>query len=254
MQNIISFVNEQRSWERASPHRRNCHDPPYAIRMGLYDNKSPPRRLTSVERSDPWQATPAQVVFPGDATWRRRLPWAVGSDGWNTGRGKDCQRRYLRGEDCHPEQEICALARLGVAKIEVEGFAFACAPNGYFVSHGALGAGLTDLNVGSVLLWFAAGPMSSPRQSEFIKEGYSSAVAAHEMFPAGGHKEIPHIAVIALVSCLLREIHFGPLVLIISTNAPASVVIRSCLSLSRYAKQDPDEPFGCQISTFNSGH
>ncbi len=35
--------------------------------------------------------------------------WVVGFDGSNTGRGKDCQQRYLRGEDCHPVQKIHVL-------------------------------------------------------------------------------------------------------------------------------------------------
>jgi hypothetical protein len=71
----------------------------------------------------------------------------VGSDRWNNRRGEDCQRRDRRGEDCHPKQVICALARLGVEKIKFEGFVFAYEPKGYFVSHGALCAGLIELIV-----------------------------------------------------------------------------------------------------------
>ena len=80
MQNFISFVNEQLHWEQESPHRHDCHDPPHTAGMGFLDDRSPPRRLPAVARSDLWKATPAQVGFPGDATWRRRLPWVVGSD------------------------------------------------------------------------------------------------------------------------------------------------------------------------------
>ena len=123
MQNFIRFVNEQLIREEESPHRHDCHDPPHTAGMGFLDDRSPPRRLPAVARSDPWKATPAQVGFPGDATWRRRLPWVVGSDGRNTGRGKDCQRRYLHGEDCHAELEIHALAALNAAKGEFEALA-----------------------------------------------------------------------------------------------------------------------------------
>ena len=66
MQNSISFVNEQLCWEEQIPHRHDCHDPPHAARVGLHDDKSPPRRLAAVARSDPWKTTPAQVGFPGD--------------------------------------------------------------------------------------------------------------------------------------------------------------------------------------------
>ncbi len=80
MQDIISFVNEQLYWEEFSPHRYDCHDPPHAARVGFYDDRSPPRRLAWVARSDPWKTTPAKVGFPGDAIPRRRLRWVVGSD------------------------------------------------------------------------------------------------------------------------------------------------------------------------------
>ena len=63
MQNFISFVNEQLSWEQESPHRHDCHDPPHAAGMGFLDDRSPPRRLPAVARSDPWKATPARVEF-----------------------------------------------------------------------------------------------------------------------------------------------------------------------------------------------
>jgi len=133
MQNFIStfspsksfqFVTEQLSREKESPRRHDCHDPPHAPRVGRQDDRSPPRRLAAVARSDPWKTTPAQAGFCQDATRRRRLPWVVGSDRWNTGRGGDYLRRDRRGEDCHPEQEICVLARLRAAKIELEAFAF----------------------------------------------------------------------------------------------------------------------------------
>jgi hypothetical protein len=136
MQNFISFVNEHLRWEEESPHRHDCHGPPHAAGVGFHDDRSPPRRLAGAARSDPRKIKPAQVGFPGDATLRRRLPWLAGSDRWNTGRGKDCQRRYPRGEDCHPEQGTFALAALDTAKIELECFAFACEPKGYSGSHG----------------------------------------------------------------------------------------------------------------------
>jgi len=126
MQNFIStfspsksfqFVTEQLSREKESPHRHDCHGPPHAPRVGRHDDRSPPRRLAAVARSDPWKTPPAQVGFSQDATWRRRLPWVVGSDLRNNGRGGDYLRRDRRGEDCHPEQEICALAALGTPKI-----------------------------------------------------------------------------------------------------------------------------------------
>ena len=88
MQNFIStfspsksfqFVNEQLRWERDSIHRHDCHGPPHACRVGLQDDRSPPRRLAAVARSDPWNTPPAQVGFSGDVTRRRRLAWVVGS-------------------------------------------------------------------------------------------------------------------------------------------------------------------------------
>ena len=116
MQNAISFVNEQLWREQARPHRHDCHDPPYTAGMGFLNDRPPPRRL----------------------------PWAVGSDGWNTGRGKDCQRRCLRGEDCHPELEICPLARLDVAKVAFESFTFNSRPKSCCERHGPLYAWLIE--------------------------------------------------------------------------------------------------------------
>jgi hypothetical protein len=85
----FQFVNEQLCWEQESPHRHDCHSPPHAARVGFHDDRSPPRRLAAVARSDPWRTPPAQVGFPGEATRRRRLPWVVGSDlsANNTGEG-----------------------------------------------------------------------------------------------------------------------------------------------------------------------
>jgi hypothetical protein len=88
MQNFITmfspsksfpFLNEQLCWEQRSPHRHDCHGPPHASRVGLHDDRSPPRRLAAVARSDPWKTPPAQVGFRGDATRRRRLGWAASS-------------------------------------------------------------------------------------------------------------------------------------------------------------------------------
>ena len=53
MQNFISLVNKQLYREEESPHRHVCHDPPHAARVGLYDDKSPPRRLGVVARPAP---------------------------------------------------------------------------------------------------------------------------------------------------------------------------------------------------------
>ena len=97
----FQFVNEQLCWERDSIHRNDCHGPPHAPRAGLQDDRSPPRRLSAVARSDPWKTPPAQVGFYGDATRRRTLPWVVGLDVWNNSRGED----YL--------------PRIGVAKIAI---------------------------------------------------------------------------------------------------------------------------------------
>ena len=110
MQNFICFVNEQLRWEQESPHRHDCHDPPYTAGMGFLDDRSPPRRLPAVARSDPWRRFPAGMLFPGDAHWRRRLLRVAGSADWSTGRGKDCQQRYLHGEGCYPGREFCGVA------------------------------------------------------------------------------------------------------------------------------------------------
>jgi hypothetical protein len=140
MQNLIStfspsksfqFVNDQLSREGGSPHCHDCHDPPHAARVGRHDDRSPPRRLAAVARSDPWKTPPAKVGFRGDATRRRRLPWVAGSDRWNTGRGKDYLRRYRRGEDCHPEEEFCDLAALGTPKIACGACALTCGAEGW---------------------------------------------------------------------------------------------------------------------------
>ena len=120
MQNFIRFVNEQLSWEEDTPHRHDCHDPPHATRVGFHDDSSPPQRLAAVARSNPWKTTPAQVGFPGEPTRKRRLPRVAGSDLWNNSRGKDCQQRYLRCKDCHPEQEIHALASMHAGKNDLE--------------------------------------------------------------------------------------------------------------------------------------
>ena len=109
----FQFVNEQLSREQESPHCHDCHEPPHAPRVGRHDDRSPPRRLAAAARSDPWKTPPAQVGFCQDATRRRRLPWVAGSDLWNNSRGEDYLLRDGRGEDCHAEQEICALARFG---------------------------------------------------------------------------------------------------------------------------------------------
>jgi hypothetical protein len=110
MQNFIRFVNEQLRWEEDNPHRHDCHDPPHATGVRFHDDRFPPRRLPAVARPDPWKATPAQVRFPGDATRGRRSPWVVGSARWNHTRGKDCQRRYRRGEDGNSREEFWRVA------------------------------------------------------------------------------------------------------------------------------------------------
>jgi hypothetical protein len=70
MQNFIStfspsksfqFVIEQLSREQESIHRHDCHSPPHTPRVGLRDNRSPPRSL----------------------------PWVVGPDLWNNSSGGD---------------------------------------------------------------------------------------------------------------------------------------------------------------------
>ncbi len=133
MQNFIStfsgsksfqFMNEQLCWEQRSIHCDDCHSPPHSLRIGLDDDRPPPRRLAAVARSDPWTAPPAHVGFSGDVIRRRRLPWVVGSDRWDNSRGGDYLLKDKRDKDRHPEQEICVLARLAAAKVELEAFAF----------------------------------------------------------------------------------------------------------------------------------
>ena len=110
MQNFISFVNEQLRWEQESPHRHDCHDPPHTAGMEFLDDRSPPRRLPAVARSGPWKATPAEVAFPGDAVWRQRLLWVVGSDlsanntgeGWRRESDQTSQRNCQTSRACHP--------------------------------------------------------------------------------------------------------------------------------------------------------
>ena len=113
----FQFVNEQLCWEQRSIHCDDCHSPPHSLRIGLDDDRSQPGRSAAVARSDPWPTPPAQVGFSGDVIRRRRLPWVVGSDLWNNSRGGDYLRRDRRGEDRHPELEICVLARLDAAKV-----------------------------------------------------------------------------------------------------------------------------------------
>ena len=109
MQNFIRFGRKQLCSEKEGFYRHACHDPPHVPRVGFNDERSPPRRSAAVARSDPCKVTPA-LAFPGDECWRRRLPYPVGSDLWNNGRGKDWLRRDVCGEDCHPEHESFALA------------------------------------------------------------------------------------------------------------------------------------------------
>jgi hypothetical protein len=139
------IVNDRLSWDEGSPHRHDCHDPPHEARGGFVDDRSPPRRLPAVARSDPWKVTRAQVGFPGDATRRRRLSRVAGSYRWNTGTGGDCLLRDRRGDDCYPGWEFDALAALPAAKIELECFAFAFLPKGCFGSRRASYAGLIEL-------------------------------------------------------------------------------------------------------------
>ena len=98
MQNFIStfsrsksfqFVNEQLCWEQRSPHRHDCHGPPHAARVGFHDDRSPPRRLAAVARSDPWKTPPAQVGFSGGRNSEAKIALGVGSDlsANNTGEG-----------------------------------------------------------------------------------------------------------------------------------------------------------------------
>jgi hypothetical protein len=145
MQNIISFVNEQLNWEEESPHRHDCHDPPHTAGMGFLDDRSPPRRLPAVARSDPWKATPAQVGFTGCAMRSRRSPWVVESDLWCNSRGGDYLRSDRRREDCHPEQELCPLDRSHAANIELGCLALTCMPKGYLGSHWPSNPGLIEL-------------------------------------------------------------------------------------------------------------
>jgi hypothetical protein len=156
MQNFITsfcaskpsqIMNDRLGWDEGSLHRHDCHDPPHAAGVGFRDDKSLPRRLTKVAKSAPRRTTHVQVGFPEDAIRRRRSPWVAVSGLWCTNRGEECLRKYQNGEDRHPEQEIHALAVLAAAKIELEAFAFAYEPKGYFVSHGALCAGLIELIV-----------------------------------------------------------------------------------------------------------
>jgi len=140
MQNFIStfspsksvqFVNEQPCWEQSSPHCHGCHGPPHAPRVGLHDDRSPPRRLAAIARSAPWKTPPSQVGFRGDATRRRRLPWVVGSDLWNNSRGGDYLLRDRRDEDGDPEEEFCALTALGIPKIARGACALTCGAEGW---------------------------------------------------------------------------------------------------------------------------
>jgi hypothetical protein len=115
----LRSVNEHHSSEDRSPHRCDCHDPPHKACVGLSDDRSPPRRLAAVARSDPRKAKRAQTGLPWDATRMRRLPRVAASDLCHNSRGTDCLRRDLHGEDCHPGQEIQSLAALSAAKIKL---------------------------------------------------------------------------------------------------------------------------------------
>ena len=230
---FISSVNEQLCWEENTPHPHDYHDPPHAPCVGFRNDVSPPRRLAGLARSGPWKATPARVGFPGQAIRRRTSPWVVRFDGWNIRRGKDCQQRYLRDEDRNPGQEICALPMMDVADSQLEAFAFAGVPKGYFVSHGPLYAGPIGLNLGGVLAWLSAVPFSSARRSQLIEECYTSTASAHAMVPTGRRTENPNFAILALGSGLSLNVHFVSQLWIISTNAPAQMDIWQCLSMGQ---------------------
>jgi len=118
------FVNDQLCWEQKSIHCDDWHSPPHALRIGLDGDRSPPRRLTVVARSDSWTTPPAQVGFSGDVVRRRRFPWVVGSDLWGTSRGRDYLRWDRRGEVCNPEDNFFTPVRLSTAKMVLENRAF----------------------------------------------------------------------------------------------------------------------------------
>jgi hypothetical protein len=152
MQNFIStfspsksfpFVNEQLFWEQGSPHCHDCHDPPHAARVGFHDDRSPPRRL----------------------------PWVARPDLWNNSRGENYLLRDRQGKDCDPEEEYCALAALGAAKIELEAFAFTHGPMSYFRSHRGLYAGLIE----SRCKWHAWTEHFSVSREEFSSWEFSVA-------------------------------------------------------------------------------
>jgi len=143
----FQFANRQICREEASPYFHDYHDPPDLARRGFHDAKSPPRRLAEVARSDPWRTPPAGVVFPRDATRRERLPWVVGFDFWNNSRGKDCLRRGLRGEDCHPEMEFCPVAGLRATKVALQ-------PRGFVLVQDDLASFCDRARTSSWSLWF----------------------------------------------------------------------------------------------------
>ena len=113
------FVNDQLGWDEGSPHRHDCHDPPHGARVGFLDDRSPPRRLAGVARSDPWKVTKLRRDSRGMELGGEDCPGLQGQTAGTRGGGRDCLRRDRRGEDCHPGQEIQSLAALAAAKIEL---------------------------------------------------------------------------------------------------------------------------------------
>ena len=119
MQDIISFVNEQLCWEKWSPHRHDCHDPPHEARGEFLDDRSPPRRLAAVARSDPWK-----VIL---RRWNSRGTQFGGEDCPGL-RGQTSQRttlaRFELASEClHVErglvvQDICYSVKDGDAATE----------------------------------------------------------------------------------------------------------------------------------------
>jgi len=99
---LFQFVNDQLCWQRRNIHFHDCHSPPHALRIGLYDDTSPPQRSAALARLDPWATPPTHVGFSGDVIRRRRFPWVEGySFGTTTVSGLPAERIDGRDPTVH---------------------------------------------------------------------------------------------------------------------------------------------------------
>lgn len=122
---VMALDSVTASYDETSLYRRDCHDPPPAAGRGSGGDRSPPRRLGELARSDVRGRPPAGVIFPRDAIPKRRLPSVVKTVRLFRQPGDVFSGRDRLGEDWDFVRGNSAPARLCMVKIERVDFMFA---------------------------------------------------------------------------------------------------------------------------------